>query len=192
MSPQVNLDSVRAYLDGPNRAVLATLGPTGEPHVVVVDYLVLDDALLLNGRRGRRWVANLRRDPRATALIHDPHAVEHWVSVGGSVELAARVTTPPSRTRRRCRGAMGTIPSSSTDNTGSRGASSLSESSKGPPDTGLSGPPQVTDPVAVSGRIEFVAPSRHEAGTGSLAWSPRGPWLRDVRSLQTERPPLRR
>ncbi len=55
--------------------------------MVVVDYLVLNDALLLNGRRDRRWVANLRQDPRATALVHDPHAVEHWVSIGGSVEL---------------------------------------------------------------------------------------------------------
>ncbi len=55
--------------------------------MVVVDYLVLNDALLLNGRRDRRWVANLRQDPRATALVQDPHAVEHWVSIGGSVEL---------------------------------------------------------------------------------------------------------
>jgi PPOX class probable F420-dependent enzyme len=89
MSPESNLDAdcVRAFLEGPNRAVLATLRPTGGPHVVVVDYLMLDDALLLNGRRDRRWVANLRRDPRATALVHDPQAVEHWVSISGSVEL---------------------------------------------------------------------------------------------------------
>jgi PPOX class probable F420-dependent enzyme len=89
MSPATNLDSgsVRAFLEGPNRAVLATLGATGGPHVVVVDYLVLDDALLLNGARSSRWVANLRRDPRATALVHDPQAVEHWVSISGSVEL---------------------------------------------------------------------------------------------------------
>jgi hypothetical protein len=72
MSPQMNLDSVRAFLEGPNRAVLATIGPTGEPHVVVVDYLVLDNALLLNGRHDRRWVANLRWDARSTALVHDP------------------------------------------------------------------------------------------------------------------------
>lgn len=55
--------------------------------MVVVDYLVLDDALLLNGRHGRRWVTNLRADPRASALVHDPHVVEHWVSVRGAAEL---------------------------------------------------------------------------------------------------------
>jgi len=87
MSPQVNLDSVRTFLERPSRAVLATLGPTGGPHLVVVDYLVVDDAVSLNGRLDRRWVANLRRDPRATALVHDLHVVQHWVSIGGSVEL---------------------------------------------------------------------------------------------------------
>jgi PPOX class probable F420-dependent enzyme len=87
MSPRPTFDSVRAFLGGPQRAVLATLRPAGDPHVVVVDYLVLDDGLLLNGRRDRRWVANLRRDPCATALVHDPDDVDHWVSVGGRVEL---------------------------------------------------------------------------------------------------------
>jgi PPOX class probable F420-dependent enzyme len=87
MSPSADLDDVRSFLEEPNRAVLATLDAAGAPHIVVVDYLVLDDALLLNGRRDRRWVRNLRRDPRATALIHDPHSVDHWVSIGGSVEL---------------------------------------------------------------------------------------------------------
>lgn len=55
--------------------------------MVVVDYLVRDDGLLLNGREDRRWVANLRRNPRATALVHDPHAAQHWVRLAGPVEL---------------------------------------------------------------------------------------------------------
>jgi PPOX class probable F420-dependent enzyme len=87
MSPQADLPSVRGFLEGANRAVLATLGRDGEPHLVVVDYLVLEDGLLLNGRHGRRWVTNLRRDPRATALVHDPDDVGHWVSVRGRAEL---------------------------------------------------------------------------------------------------------
>jgi PPOX class probable F420-dependent enzyme len=88
VSPRVTFDGARAFLELPYRAVLATTGSTGEPHLVVVDYLVLDDrALLLNGRDGRRWVANLRRHPRATALVHDPRAAEHWVRIDGPVEL---------------------------------------------------------------------------------------------------------
>lgn len=87
MSPVTDLESVRPLLEGPNRAVLATVNADGDPHVVVVDYLVLEGGLLLNGRHGRRWVTNLRRDPRATALVHDPAAVQHWVSITGSVQL---------------------------------------------------------------------------------------------------------
>jgi PPOX class probable F420-dependent enzyme len=67
--------------------VLATINPDGSPHVVVVDYLVEDGTLLLNGRLGRRWVSNLRNDSRATALVLDPHNVDHWVSIAGSATL---------------------------------------------------------------------------------------------------------
>jgi PPOX class probable F420-dependent enzyme len=87
MSPRASLDAVRSFLSGPQRAVLATLNPDGSPHVVVVDYLVQDGALLLNGRFGRRWVSNLRRDSRATALVRDPDNVEHWVSIAGLAAL---------------------------------------------------------------------------------------------------------
>jgi PPOX class probable F420-dependent enzyme len=67
--------------------VLATLNPDGSPHVVVVDYLVVGGVLLLNGRSGRRWISNLRSDPRVTALVHDPDDAEHWVRVSGSAAL---------------------------------------------------------------------------------------------------------
>ena len=87
MSPRTNLDAVRPFLEGPTRAVLATAGAHGLPPLVVVDYLVLADGLMLNGRNGRRWVADLRRRPRAAALVHDPAAVEHWVRIAGPVEL---------------------------------------------------------------------------------------------------------
>lgn len=87
MSPRTTLDAVRSFLEGPTRAVLATPGVNGQPHLVVVDYLVLADGLMLNGRDGRRWVADLRRRPRAAALVHDPDAVEHWVRIAGPVEL---------------------------------------------------------------------------------------------------------
>ena len=87
VSPSVDLDAVAPFLDGPHRAVLATLNPDGSPHVVVVDYLVQEGALLLNGRSGRRWVSNLRRDSRATALVQDQRDVDHWVSIAGSAVL---------------------------------------------------------------------------------------------------------
>lgn len=87
MDPQADLDAVRSFLEGPNRAVLATLDSTGGPHLVVVDFLMLDDGLLLNGREGRRWVANLRRSPRAAAMVHDHAEAQHWVRITGRAEI---------------------------------------------------------------------------------------------------------
>lgn len=87
VNPAATLDEVGPFLDGPHRAVLATINADGSPHVVVVDYLVQDGALLLNGRSGRRWVSNLRRNARATALVHDPSNVQHWVSISGVARL---------------------------------------------------------------------------------------------------------
>jgi PPOX class probable F420-dependent enzyme len=81
------VEDVRSFLRGPHRAVLSTLGADGAPHLVVVDYLVEDDSLLVNGRVNRRWVLNLRHDPRASALVHDPADVSHWVRISGTAEL---------------------------------------------------------------------------------------------------------
>jgi nitroimidazol reductase NimA-like FMN-containing flavoprotein (pyridoxamine 5'-phosphate oxidase superfamily) len=72
-----SIDDVRSFLEGSRRAVLSTLGRDGGPHLVVVDYLVDRNGLLLNGRVNRRWVSNLRNDPRASALIHDHADVSH-------------------------------------------------------------------------------------------------------------------
>ena len=82
-----SLSAVRPFLESRFRTVLSTLRKDGSPHLVVVDYLVDEESLLLNGRVGRSWVANLRRDPRASALVHDPDNVEHWVSIVGTAEL---------------------------------------------------------------------------------------------------------
>lgn len=59
-----SVGDVRPFLQGPQRAVLSTVGTDGGPHQVVVDYAVDADGILLNGRVDRRWVRNLRRDPR--------------------------------------------------------------------------------------------------------------------------------
>ena len=82
-----SLEDVRTFLQGPHRAVLSTLDSDGAPHLVVVDYLAEDAGLMLNGRVNRRWVLNLRRDPRASALVHDPADAGHWVRVSGTAEL---------------------------------------------------------------------------------------------------------
>ncbi len=82
-----SVDDVRPFLQGRQRAVLSTVGTDGGPHQVVVDYAVDADGILLNGRVDRRWVRNLRRDQRASALVHDPADVSHWVRLTGTARL---------------------------------------------------------------------------------------------------------
>jgi PPOX class probable F420-dependent enzyme len=82
-------DPVRRYLEQPRCAVLSTIAPDGAPHPAVVHYLVEGerDTLIVNGRADRRWVANLRRDPRVSAVIHDADQPLHWVGIKGRAEL---------------------------------------------------------------------------------------------------------
>lgn len=63
---------VRRFLERPGRhAVLATINPDGTPLQAVVWYLLEDDAVLVNSLDGRRWPANLRRDPRYSLAVED-------------------------------------------------------------------------------------------------------------------------
>ncbi|MST31747.1 TIGR03618 family F420-dependent PPOX class oxidoreductase [Acidimicrobiaceae bacterium USS-CC1] len=82
-----SIEEAGPFLRGRQRAVLSTIGPDGGPHQVVVDYALDAEGILLNGRVDRRWVRNLRRDPRASALVHDPADVSHWVRLTGAARL---------------------------------------------------------------------------------------------------------
>lgn len=77
------IDSVRGFLSAPRCAVLSTLGPDGAPRQVVIHYMLGNDHIRLNGQRDRRWVANLRRDPRVALIVHDELDYLHYVSIRG-------------------------------------------------------------------------------------------------------------
>ena len=81
------LDPVREYLEEPRFAVLSTIGLDGTPHPAVVHYRLERDALVVNGRANRRWISNIRRDPRVSVVVHDADEPSHWVGIKGSVEL---------------------------------------------------------------------------------------------------------
>jgi PPOX class probable F420-dependent enzyme len=74
---------VRAFLAAPRCAVLSTVGPDGAPRQIVIHYLLGDDHVQINGHRERRWVANLRRDPRVSLIVHDQSDYLHYVSIRG-------------------------------------------------------------------------------------------------------------
>jgi PPOX class probable F420-dependent enzyme len=60
---------VRAFLDAPRFAVLATLDPDGTPNLTVIWYARRDDAVIVNTTTTRRKARNLERDPRVSLLV---------------------------------------------------------------------------------------------------------------------------
>jgi PPOX class probable F420-dependent enzyme len=57
------------FLDEQRVATLATLGPSGQPHLVAMWYAVLDGVLWFETKAKSQKAANLRRDARVTVMI---------------------------------------------------------------------------------------------------------------------------
>jgi PPOX class probable F420-dependent enzyme len=81
------IEPVRSFLSAPRCAVLATTGADGASRQIVVHYMLDGDHLRVNGHRDRRWVANLRRDPRASLIVHDEVDYLHYVSIRGTAAI---------------------------------------------------------------------------------------------------------
>jgi PPOX class probable F420-dependent enzyme len=77
----------RAFLEAANYATLATLDPDGSPRTAVIWYLLEDNgAILVNSAVGRRWPANLRREPRVSLAVIDRVDGLKWLGLSGRVE----------------------------------------------------------------------------------------------------------
>jgi PPOX class probable F420-dependent enzyme len=77
--------SIRAFLDAPRFASIATLDPDGSPRQALVWYLLDGDDVIVNSAEGRRWPANLRRDPRISLTVVDQADGYSWVGLVGTV-----------------------------------------------------------------------------------------------------------
>jgi PPOX class probable F420-dependent enzyme len=82
--PPVLTAEVRAFLDSPRFAVMATINGDGSVAQSVVWYMLRGDRILINTRRGRRKDRNLRRDPRLSFCVEDGY---RWVTLTGTVEI---------------------------------------------------------------------------------------------------------
>ena len=78
---------VRAFLEPPRFASIATLDEDGRPRQGVVWYLLEGDTLVINSKVGRRWPANLVRDPRIAVSVIDAEDGYRWVGATGTVEV---------------------------------------------------------------------------------------------------------
>src|SRR3970282_1015452 len=82
---------VRRFLPAPVRfAAIATSGADGTPHQAVVWYALDDEGILVNSLVGRRWPADLQRDPRIALTVLDPDLeAELYVTVQAEAVVAA-------------------------------------------------------------------------------------------------------
>jgi PPOX class probable F420-dependent enzyme len=80
-------DRVKAFLEQPHFATLGTVGPAGAPNLAVIWYrLQPDGRVLVNSLEGRRWPANLKRDPRASLAVILGADPNRWVGITGHVD----------------------------------------------------------------------------------------------------------
>lgn len=79
-------DKVRAFLDAPRFAVLATIREDGSPQLTVVWYAVRGDEVIVNTTVQRSKARNLDRDPRASLLVGE---MERYVRVDGPARVVA-------------------------------------------------------------------------------------------------------
>ena len=78
--------SVRAFLEQPRFAVMATINASGSPQLTVMWYAVLADrdVIVLNATRGLLKERNLRRDPRMSLCVEDGM---RYVTLQGRAEI---------------------------------------------------------------------------------------------------------
>jgi PPOX class probable F420-dependent enzyme len=80
-------ERVRAFLEEPHFATLGTSGSDYAPHQAVIWYrLEPDGRVLVNSREGRRWPADLRRDPRCSLAVFWGQDPNRWVGITGVVD----------------------------------------------------------------------------------------------------------
>jgi len=78
---------VRAFLEAPRVATIATSGADGEPHQAATWYrLEGDGRILVNSRWPRRWPTELTRDGRCSLSIIDAADGIRWVGLNAVVE----------------------------------------------------------------------------------------------------------
>lgn len=75
---------IRAFLGEPNFVAISTVDPDGAPRQAVVWFTLDGDDLIVNSAVGRRWPANLLRDPRVSLAVIDRADGLRWVGVMGT------------------------------------------------------------------------------------------------------------
>ena len=79
----LNDPEVRKLLSEPHCAVVSTLNQDGSVLDTVAWINAENGAVAVNSARGRRWPANLERDPRVTVLVYEGGNPYNYVEIRG-------------------------------------------------------------------------------------------------------------
>ena len=86
-------DEVAAFIEEQRSATMATVGPTGVPHLVAMWYGVVDGQIWFETKGRSQKAVNLRRDPRITVLLED--GLTYDTLRGVSLEGTAVISEDP-------------------------------------------------------------------------------------------------
>ena len=64
-------EEIAAFVERSRTATMATVGPTGLPHLVAMWYAVIDGQIWFETKAASQKAVNLRRDARLTCMIED-------------------------------------------------------------------------------------------------------------------------
>jgi PPOX class probable F420-dependent enzyme len=82
-------DEVASFIERSRTATLATVLPSGRPHLVAMWYAVLDGEIWFETKAKSQKAVNLRRDPTVTVMIEDglTYNTLRGVSIDGRAEI---------------------------------------------------------------------------------------------------------
>lgn len=86
---ELSPEEIDTYLIRSRSATMATLGPSGTPHLVAMWYAVIDGQIWFETKSRSQKAVNLRRDNRITVLVEDGHTYDtlRGVSIEGTAEI---------------------------------------------------------------------------------------------------------
>lgn len=88
-------DEVVEFLEQQRVVNIATIGPTGMPHLVAMWYALVDGAIWFETKAKSQKIQNLRRDPRISCLVEAGHTYDTLRGV--ELEGTAEIVEDPQR-----------------------------------------------------------------------------------------------
>jgi PPOX class probable F420-dependent enzyme len=82
-------EEIRQFLEGSRSMTLATVGPSGHPHLVAMWFALIDGDICFETKAKSQKAANLRRDPKVSCLIEDGMTYEELrgVAIEGTADV---------------------------------------------------------------------------------------------------------